>query len=173
MPTRRELLYGSALGLTAMSTGCAAVPTADLASPPLLDDIQQRAFRFFWETTNPANGLTPDRWPTKSFSSIAAVGFALTAYPIGIAHGWISRAAARERTLATLRFLWNAPQGPAVTGMTGHKGFFYHFLDMETGVRFKDTELSTIDTALVLGGALFAAGWLITRSAVAVAVRTA
>ena len=159
MPTRRELLYGSVLGIAAMNVGCAKIPAARLAQSTLIDDIQQRAFRFFWETTNPVNGLAPDRWPTKSFSSIAAVGFALTAYPIGVEHGWISRAAARERTLTTLRFLWHAPQGPAPTGMTGYKGFFYHFLDMETGARLKDTELSTIDTALLLGGALFAAGW--------------
>jgi len=120
-----------------------------------LDTLQRRTFDFFWERTNPRNGLTLDRWPTTSFSSIAAVGFALTAYPIGVERGYVSRADARERVLTTLRFFWKAPQGDAMTGVTGHKGFFYHFLDMETGLRFQDVELSTIDTTLLLGGVLF------------------
>ena len=120
-----------------------------------LDTLQQRTFAFFWERTNPRNGLTPDRWPAKSFSSIAAVGFSLTAYPIGVERGYISRTAARDRVLTTLKFFWEAPQGDAVSGMTGHKGFFYHFLDMETGRRFERVELSTIDTTLLLGGMLF------------------
>jgi hypothetical protein len=96
-----------------------------------------------------------DRWPTPSFSSIAAVGFALTAYPIGVERGYITRGEAQERVLATLRFFWRAPQGPAPSGTTGYKGFFYHFLDMETGRRFEGVELSTIDTTLLLGGVLF------------------
>jgi hypothetical protein len=83
------------------------------------------------------------------------VGFALTAYPIGVERGWVTRADARQRVLTTLKFFWNAPQGPAPTGMTGYNGFFYHFLDMDTGQRFKTVELSTIDTSLLLGGVLF------------------
>ena len=83
------------------------------------------------------------------------MGFALTAYPIGVERTYISRADARERVLTTLRFFWEAPQGPADSGVTGYKGFFYHFLDMETGRRFEDVELSTIDTTLLLGGMLF------------------
>ena len=61
---------------------------------------------------NRKNGLVPDRWPTPSFSSIAAVGFALPAYAIGVERGWCTRAEARDLTLTTLRFFWNAPQGP-------------------------------------------------------------
>jgi hypothetical protein len=120
-----------------------------------LDTLQRRTFDFFWERTNPRNGLTPDRWPTKSFSSIAAVGFALTAYPIGVERGYITRDQARDRVRTTLKFFWEAPQGDAASGTTGYKGFFYHFLDMETGQRFEDVELSTIDTTLLLGGILF------------------
>ncbi|MEP6620229.1 MAG: glucoamylase family protein [bacterium] len=119
-----------------------------------IDTLSRRTFDFFWLTTNAKNGLTPDRWPTKSFSSVAAVGFALTAYPIGVQHGWVTRDAARERVLTTLRFFWNAPQGAEGTNVTGHHGFFYHFLDMDTGYRFDRVELSTIDTALLLAGAL-------------------
>ena len=124
------------------------------AEQAFLDTVSRRALDFFWETTNPRNGLTPDRWPTKSFSSIAAVGFALTAYPIGVERGWLSRDAARARVLATLRFFWSAPQGDAPTGTTGNHGFFYHFLDMDTGARFGRVELSTIDTSLLLAGML-------------------
>ncbi|MGH7480745.1 MAG: glucoamylase family protein [Longimicrobiales bacterium] len=121
-----------------------------------LDDVAERTFRFFWETTNPANGLVPDRWPTESFSSVAAIGFGLTAYAVGVERGWISRAQARDRTLTTLRFLWNAPQSDAATGVTGYRGFFYHFLDMQTGERFRQVELSTIDTGLLMMGVLAA-----------------
>lgn len=122
---------------------------------PLLDDLEERTFRWFWDLAQPENGLVPDRWPTPSFSSIAAVGFGLTAYPIGAERGWVTRAEARRRVLTTLRFLAQAPQGPEPTGKTGYKGFFYHFLDMKTGTRFKQVELSTIDTTLLLAGVLF------------------
>lgn len=161
MLDRRSLLARASLLAGAGTIGCAPLsrPHGAEPLPPLFGDLAERTFRFFWETTNPANGLAADRWPTPSFSSIAATGFALTAYPIGVAHGWIDRAAAAARTLATLRFFWNAPQGDARAGMTGHKGFFYHFLDMRTGARFGETELSSVDTALLLGGMLFAAEW--------------
>jgi hypothetical protein len=147
----------------ALATGCTQAGAPGRSYPvsairaedrAFADTLSRRTFDFFWETTNPGNGLTPDRWPTKSFSSVAAVGFALTAYPIGVERGWVTRDAARERVLTTLRFFWNAPQGPQSTGVTGYRGFFYHFLDMETGRRFAQVELSTIDTALLLAGAL-------------------
>ncbi len=117
-------------------------------------DVEHRTFNWFWAVANPANGLVPDRWPTPSFSSVAAVGFALTAYPIGVERGWVSRADARARVLTTLQFLWTAPQGPEPTGNAGYNGFFYHFLDIETGTRYRTVELSTIDTTLLLAGVL-------------------
>ena len=121
-----------------------------------LENVQESTFDFFWETTNPVNGLTPDRWPDPPFSSIAAVGFALSAYPVGVERGWVSRADAAARVLATLRFFRDAPQNQAATGATGYRGFFYHFLGMSTGARQGTTELSTIDTALLLAGVLMA-----------------
>ncbi|MBV9931260.1 MAG: Tat pathway signal protein [Alphaproteobacteria bacterium] len=121
-----------------------------------LEDLQRRTFRFFWDTTNPANGLAADRWPTKSFASIAATGFALTALAVGETRGFVARAQAARRALTTLRFLHDAPQGDSAAGMTGYRGFFYHFLDPATGRRFGRTEVSTIDTALLLAGALTA-----------------
>jgi hypothetical protein len=170
-PTRRQVV-AAAGALAALAplyaayqatrTRVAAPPVAAVAEaaqplappPPLLEDLKQRSFRFFWETTDPRTGLAPDRWPSPSFASIAAVGFALTSYPIGVARGWISRSDARQRALTTLRFFHQAPQGPEATGTAGYKGFFYHFLDMATGTRSGQCELSTIDTALLLAGAL-------------------
>lgn len=121
-----------------------------------LDTLQARTFDWFWDETDPLTGLTAARAPSWPFSSIAAIGFAVTANGIGVQRGWISRGEARERTLATLRFLWQAPQGPDSSGVSGYRGFFYHFLDLETGHRFRTVELSTIDSALLLGGVLFA-----------------
>ncbi len=125
--------------------------------PPLFRDIERRTFQFFWDTTNEVNGLTPDRFPSRPFASIASIGFALTAYPIGIENGWISRRQAVDRTLVTLEFLRDAPQGDAETGMSGHHGFFYHFLDMQDGHRYEPwVELSSVDTGLLMMGVLFA-----------------
>ncbi len=120
-----------------------------------LDTLQQRTFKWFWEITPPNNGLTPDRYPTNPFSSIAAVGFALTAYPIGVERNYVTRPAAAERVLTTLKFFYGLPQNDDPVNTAGYKGFFYHFLHMDSGLRFKDVELSTIDTALLLAGVLF------------------
>ena len=147
---------GAALAVPAPAYAQAQVPALYAANAALLDDLSERSFRYFWETTNPDNGIVPDRWPTPSFGSIAAVGFGLTSYTIGVERGYITRAQAAERTLTTLRFFRNAPQGDAEHGVSGYKGFFYHFLDMKTGLRFAQCELSTVDTALLLGGVLHA-----------------
>jgi hypothetical protein len=133
-----------------------ATTRVDRAVPPIVDDLEHRTFDYFWERANPKNGLVPDRWPTPSFSSIAAVGFGLTAYGVGVERGWITRDQAVDRTLTTLRFFANAKQGPDAKGMTGYKGFFYHFIEMDSGARFKTNELSTVDTTLLMGGVLFA-----------------
>ncbi len=156
--------------LTACSSNRLQAPTTPQAEA-FLNDVQSRTFGYFWELSNPANGLTPDRAPTRSFSSVAAVGFALTAYPIGVERGYITRTEASQRALTTLRFMYQAPQGPAATGVTGYKGFFYHFLDMETGHRFEQVELSTIDTALLLAGALFCAEYFDGMSAEEASIR--
>ncbi|GHD66585.1 hypothetical protein GCM10007164_05560 [Luteimonas padinae] len=125
--------------------------------PPLFRDIEKRTFQFFWDTTDERNGMTPDRFPSRPFASVAAIGFALTAYPIGIENGWISRRQAVDRTLLTLEFLLESPQGPEATGTIGHRGFFYHFLDMRSGHRYEPwVELSSVDTGLMMLGVLFA-----------------
>src|SRR5262245_37167262 len=119
------LLAGSLPGQAQeLKTRGAASQTASGVVDPFIVDLQDRTFRFFWETANPGNGLVPDRYPTPSYSSIAAVGFALTTYPIGIERGYVTRKEARKRVLTTLRFLRNAPQGNGVKGVIGYEGFF-------------------------------------------------
>src|SRR5688572_28024182 len=167
MPDIRLMLRRSSTLLLLVVSACTTATSITGISGPLppsalttrqsafLDTLERRTFDWFWERTDNSSGLTPDRWPTKSFSSVAAIGFALTAYPVGVERGYVTRSAAANRTLNTLRFMYNAPQGSQPTNVTGYKGFFYHFLDMETGYRFRTVELSTIDTSLLLAGALF------------------
>jgi hypothetical protein len=156
---RRELLKTSSLliaGAATASPALAALRSPAHSLPSFYEEIEQRTFRWFWDHVNRRNGLVPDRSPTRTFASIAAVGFALPAYAVGAARGWCARAEARDLTLTTLRFFWNAPQGPEPTGTSGYAGFFYHFLDLDTGLRFRTTELSSVDTTILLMGALFA-----------------
>ena len=172
---RRRFLMGSAAAAAAFSAAaCASTPEAappgvapQIPPPPVtppmpsidpeMTELQERTFRWFEAVTNQANGLTPDRWPTKSFCSIAACGFALACWPVGVERGWMSREDARTRTLTTVRTFHDLPQGPQATGVIGYKGFFYHFIDMDTGLRFETTELSTVDTTFLLAGMMFAA----------------
>jgi hypothetical protein len=126
----------------------------DRDADPVLNNLERRTFRYFWYTTNKKNGMVPDRYPSPSFASIAAVGFGLTAYVAGAERGYISRAQARLRVLRTLRFLEQLPQGPEESGAAGYQGFYYHFLNMDDGLRYGTSELSTVDTALLLGGVL-------------------
>jgi hypothetical protein len=120
-----------------------------------LEKLQHESFNYFLYETNPVNGLVIDKntenWP----ASIAATGLALASYPVAVEHGFMARAGAIERTLATLRFFWNSPQGPELNA-TGYMGFYYHFLDMQTGRRAWQSELSTVDSAFLLAGALTA-----------------
>lgn len=119
-----------------------------------LDYVQQTGFDYFWYAANPSNGLVPDRSSAGSACSIAAVGFGLSAITIAIDHNWISRTQGANRTLTTLNTFLNQPQGPGSSGTIGYNGWFYHFLDMNTALRAGGSELSSIDTALLLGGIL-------------------
>ncbi|GGY31205.1 hypothetical protein GCM10008098_26300 [Rhodanobacter panaciterrae] len=158
------VLLGTTLALTAPASlarpngeVATATSTRAPAVPALVNDLEQRTFRFFWDSANPVNGLIPDHYPGDSFSSIAAVGFGLTAYGVGVERGYITREQAIERTLTTLRFFEHAPQGGSEDDDSGYQGFYYHFLDMQSGKRFaRWTEVSTVDTTLLLGGVLFA-----------------
>ena len=124
----------------------------------LLDAVQREAFSYFIHETNCSNGLVCDTSSGVAPASIAAVGLALTSYPVAVERGMISRAEAAQRTVATLRFFWGSPQGPDPDA-TGYRGFYYHFLDMRTGARVWQCELSTVDSALLLGGMLVAAAY--------------
>jgi hypothetical protein len=128
------------------------------ADDALLDRLQRETFEYFLKEVNPANGLiadkTRDAWP----ASIAATGLALAAYPIGVERGFMTREEAVRITLTTLRFFRHSEQG-AAPDATGNQGFYYHFLDMKTGRRVWRCELSTVDTALLLAGALTAAAY--------------
>ncbi len=169
MTPARTLLYAL---VTAMLPGASradvnppAVPVP-LAAPQqpyrcspaedrFLDDLERDTFAFFWSAT-PSSGLTPDRVPGSDISSVAAIGFALTSYAVGVQRGFVSRADAAARTRDTLDLLWRAPQGADPQGMSGFNGLFYHFLDPRRGRRAWDSELSTIDTALLMAGVLTA-----------------
>ena len=133
-----------------------AVPEVAGGQGAFEEDVSRRTFDYFWQTTDRERCLAPDRWPSNPFSSIAATGFALTAFGIGAERGYVGREEAAQRVRDCLAFYWNAPQGPADSGVSGHKGFFYHFLNNEDGTRRGNTELSTVDTSLLLGGVLFA-----------------
>ncbi|HMR86668.1 MAG TPA: glucoamylase family protein [Saprospiraceae bacterium] len=117
-------------------------------------DLKKRTFNFFWELADTNNYQILDRYPTKTFSSIAATGFGLSAYITGIENKYITRDQGAERVLKTLQTLWALPQGPDEKGVSGHKGFFYHFLNLDDAKRYKNVELSSIDTGLLMAGVL-------------------
>ncbi|MCA0035158.1 glucoamylase family protein [Mesorhizobium sp. B263B2A] len=135
---------------------------ATLSDDELLDRYQRAAFGYFLENVNPDNGLVADTSRPNSPASIAVVGFALSCYPIGVERGWMTRETAVELTLAALRFFSASPQGGG-DEVTGHKGFYYHFLDMRTGLRVWRCELSMVDTALLIAGFLVASAYFAGR----------
>jgi hypothetical protein len=119
---------------------------------PSLDEIQKRAFGFFWRESHPKTGLTKDRAKNNPngdayiVASTASTGYALAALPIGVERGWVAKRAAYDRALTTLKF--------AVYRLPNNHGFFYHFLDWRTGDRVWKCELSSIDSGLFILGAL-------------------
>lgn len=122
----------------------------------VLHDLQRKAFHYFERHVNPANGLVLDSTRPTQPASIAAVGFALSCYPVAVERGWLLRRDALAYSLAAARFFDGADQNGKPDGV-GYKGFFYHFLDPKTGSRVWQCELSTIDTALLVAGLLCAA----------------
>lgn len=117
----------------------------------LLEDLEHKNFQFFWEQANPETGLIRDRCNVTASNqsplcSIASVGFGLTALCIGVKRGYVPHLEARGRALNTLRFLWRK--------LPNHRGFFYHWANIETGERLWDSEVSSIDSAILLCGIL-------------------
>ena len=133
-------------------------PTHSLSTEPLLQQLQSKAFAYFQCETNLKNGLVSDKTAPNWPSSIAATGLALSSYPVAIERGLMTRETALQRTLSTLRFFRDSPQG-AEPDATGYRGFYYHFLDMQTGRRAWQCELSTVDSALLFAGMLTAAAY--------------
>ncbi len=131
---------------------------ANLTDSALIEEWQRSAFDYCPENVNPANGLVSDTSRQGSPASIAVVGFALSCYPIGVERGWISRKDAAALTLAALRFFRDSPQGKE-DDATGHRGFYYHFLDMQSGRRVWRCELSMVDTGLLMAGILVAGSY--------------
>ncbi len=135
------------------------VPAATISpeDDAFLEDLSKRTFQFFWERTNPKTGLTLDRSPADgsdhppthrayNMASIAATGFALSGYCIAADRGWITTEHARERTRVTLDFFANRS--------FHNNGWFDHFVNAENGERWANSEVSSMDTALLLGGIL-------------------
>ncbi|HSD63285.1 MAG TPA: glucoamylase family protein [Ignavibacteriaceae bacterium] len=120
-----------------------------------LDSLQYRSFLYFINEINPEIGLVKDRNTDESACSIAAVGWAVPVWAIGAENHWITREKASGLTLNLIRFLCNSEQSTEPDA-TGYKGFYYHFLNMNTGKREWNSELSTIDTAWLLAGIRFA-----------------
>jgi hypothetical protein len=129
-------------------------------SSEVLEDLQRATFNYFIHESNPLNGLVVDKTQPGAPASIAAVGLALSSYPVGVERGFIPRADAIQRTLATLRFFHQSVQSTDLDA-TGYKGFYYHFLDMTSGKRVWQCELSTVDTAFLLEGMLTAAAYFV------------
>jgi len=125
------------------------------ADEKMLDSIQYRTFLFFLHEHQPETGIVKDRSTPASPASIAATGFGIPVFAIGAEHQWITREKAAEITLRILRFFWRSPQDTNPNGV-GYKGFYYHFLKMDTGTREWNCELSSVDTGILMMGVIFA-----------------
>ena len=124
----------------------------------MLAELRRVNFKYFLDQWNDRTGLIADKTEAGSPASIAAVGLGLSAYIVGVERNLLSRTEAVQRTLKVLRFFHSSPQGPEPDA-TGYKGFYYHFIHMETGRRAWKCELSTIDTAILIAGVLTAASY--------------
>lgn len=120
-----------------------------------LELVSKKAFKFFWENSHPTSGLIRDKASNRYVSSIASIGFGLTALGIGAERAWVSRDEAANITRKILYTLYNTPQGPDISGCAGYNGFFYHLLNIATAERDGTSELSSTDTAILLAGILF------------------
>ncbi|HEY8034269.1 MAG TPA: hypothetical protein VIF37_01620, partial [Methylobacter sp.] len=123
-----------------------------------LNRLQLTTLQYYLHEVNPANGLVRDKTDKTAPASIAAVGLALASLPVLVERGIISREFAPAIALRRLRFFRDAPHGPEPDA-TGYKGFYYHFLDMKSGRRVWNCELSTIDSAFLFAGMLTCAAY--------------
>ncbi|OLP61253.1 hypothetical protein BJF93_20935 [Xaviernesmea oryzae] len=142
----------------ALQHGYSPERLAAASDTSLCDELQRSAFRYFQDYGQGALGLVADASSKGTPSSIAATGFGLACLPVAAERGWMPREDAYKAALTTLRFFAGSPQSRAPVA-TGYRGFYYHFLDMENGQRAWRSELSLIDTALLLAGALVASAY--------------
>ncbi|MEK7779996.1 MAG: hypothetical protein AAB370_00675, partial [Verrucomicrobiota bacterium] len=161
MMTRRAMLTKLALGVAGVASAAVTIRVPETWNPPVtrlspqddtfLDELSRASFQFFRECTHAKTGMVKNLGRLEddkhnTVSSIAATGFGLTSLCIAAERGWIKRGEALERARKTLRFLWN--------GTPNEHGFFYHFIDWRTGARVWQSEISSIDTAILLCGVL-------------------
>lgn len=153
--SRRDLLKKAALlggvGLPPVLRASEAQAPFSDEDDRFLDELEHANYLFFWEQGNPQTGLVKDRFNVRrsdprEVASIAATGFGLTALCIGEKRGYLPHAQARDRVLTTLRFLWKK--------LPNHRGFFFHFANVNTGERQWESEVSSVDTAILLCGML-------------------
>ena len=121
----------------------------------MLDSIQHKTLLFFLNEQHPVKGIVKDRTLSKAPCSIAATGFGIPCFAIGAERNWISREQAAGITLKIMRFFLSSVQSTA-KDVTGYKGFYYHFLKMDSGTREWNCELSSVDTGLLMMGIIFA-----------------
>ncbi len=132
--------------------------TDDTHDREMLDTLQLDTYDYFVRNADPHTGLVADKNQPGSFASIATTGLGLSILCVAVEHHWMSRSVAIERALATLRVFHASAQGTSADS-TGYHGFYYHFLDMKTGRRAAESELSTIDTAVLVAGMLTVAAY--------------
>jgi hypothetical protein len=146
--------------LSVIAASVLATIQTPLRDQALIADLSKRSVMYFWEQSDPNTGLTRDRAPIAkndpaprnfNIASIAATGYALSAYPIGVDEGYLNRQQAKKRTLNTLNFIFN--------NLQGNKGWYYHFVDIKSGKREWNSELSSIDTGLLFAGIHMAEGY--------------
>lgn len=140
------------------STDNLPVPDPHGSDTVMLDKLQRETFDYFLNEVNPITGLIADKTAPGNPASISVTGMAITTYIIGVEKKYLTRNNAVERILRILRFFYDSQQSRK-TNATGYKGFYYHFLKMNNGERDWKCELSTIDTALFIAGALSAANY--------------
>ena len=157
-PLKKTIILIVRSGIMLVILSLPVFPAPATTTTPTLEIVQHRAFDFFWNETDPKTGLTKDRAQntgkapdTHFVASTASTGYALAALPIGVTHGWITRRQGYARALLTLRFLHDQ--------MPEEHGFYFHFVDMRTGERVWNSEISSIDTALLLLGIRAAASF--------------
>jgi hypothetical protein len=156
---RRDFLRSASV----ISAGL-VLPNPQATDPQLLDNLRRKIVAYYQDEVSPQTGLIADKTQPGSASSIAAVGMGLSVYTVAVERGIISRAEGVNKTLRILRFLHSSHQGPDPDA-TGYKGFYYHFLDMHTGRRAYQCEVSTIDTAIMMAGILTAANYFTAKNA--------